>query len=84
VTNSGGVRKTVSSTGVCGSRRPWQGLDAITPTRTAALNAPDRKPCLFEMVLPLPSSCFTHRAIVVSLTAVIGMEPNTGSTSRAT
>jgi hypothetical protein len=37
-------------------------LDAITSARTAALNAPDRKPCLFEMVFPLPPSCFTPRA----------------------
>ena len=48
------------------------------------VNAPDKKPCLFEMVLPLPLSCFTHRAIVVSVTAETGIDPNTGSTSRAT
>jgi len=59
-------------------------LDAITPARTPALNAPDRKPCLFEMVLPLPLSCFSYRAIVVSVTAETCIDPNTGSTSRAT
>jgi hypothetical protein len=36
---------------------------------------------LFEMVLPLPLSCFTYRAIVVSVTAETGIDPNTGSTS---
>jgi hypothetical protein len=32
----------------------------MTPARTAALKALDRKPCLFAMVLPLPPRCFTH------------------------
>jgi hypothetical protein len=54
--NSAGVRKTVSSTRVCGRRRPTQGFVAITPARTAPLNAPERNPCLLAMVLPLPSS----------------------------
>jgi len=59
-------------------------LDAITPARTAALNAPDRKPCLLAIVFPLPPSCFTHFATVVSVTADTGMDPNTGSISRVT
>ena len=69
------MRKTVSSTRVCGSRRPWHGLDATTPARTAALNPPDKNPCLFEMALPLPLSCFTHRATVAPVTAEIGIDP---------
>lgn len=79
-----GVRKTVSSTRVCGSRRPSQGLDVKTPARTAALNAPDKNPCLLEMVLPLPPSPLTQRAIVDSVTVEMGIEPNTGSMSRTT
>jgi hypothetical protein len=67
--NSAGVRKTVSSTRVCGKRRPTHGLVAITPARTAALKAPETKRCLLEIVFPLPPICFTRRAIVVSVTA---------------
>jgi hypothetical protein len=37
-----------------------------------------------QMAHALPPSCFTHFAIVVSVTADTGIEPNTGSTSRAT
>lgn len=56
-----------------------------TPAGTPALSAPDRKPCLFAMVLPLHGrGVGTHFAIVISVTAVIGIEPNTGSMSRAT
>ena len=74
----------MSARSVVGRRWPSAGLLGMRPSRTAALRAEDRKPCLLLMVLPeAPAAArsWVHFATCSRVSAVSGSSPSDGPMS---